>query len=55
MLLVRLKIVLDPNHWFQPVPSSYFENADISSVSGTNTILIDKNTMITSMTLPLID
>lgn len=37
------KIVLDPNHWFQPVPTSYFENADISSVSGTNTILIDKN------------
>ena len=37
------KIVLDPNHWFQPVPTSYFENADVSNISGTNTILIDKN------------
>lgn len=37
------KIVLDPNYWFQPVPTSYFENADVSDVSGTNTILINKN------------
>lgn len=38
------RIILDPNHWFQPVPISYFENADITNLSGTNTILIDKST-----------
>lgn len=37
------KIVLDPNYWFQPVPTSYFENADITDISGTNTIVINKN------------
>lgn len=37
------KIVLDPNYWFQPVPTSYFENADVSNISGTNTILINKD------------
>jgi hypothetical protein len=38
------KIILDPTHWFSPVPVSYFENATITNVSGTNTILIDSNT-----------
>lgn len=38
------KIILDPSHWFQPVPVSYFESADIIDISGTNTILINKNT-----------
>ena len=38
------RIILNPNHWFQPVPVSYFENADITNFSGTNTILIDKTT-----------
>jgi hypothetical protein len=37
------KIVLDPNYWFQPVPTSYFENADVSNISGINTILINKD------------
>lgn len=38
------KIILNPSHWFQPVPVSYFESADIIDVAGTNTILINKNT-----------
>ena len=37
------KIILDPNYWFETVPLSYFENADIINISGTNTIFIDKN------------
>ncbi len=37
------KIILDPNHWFQPVPLSYFESANITNLSGTNTIVINKN------------
>ncbi|MFT6503177.1 MAG: hypothetical protein ACJASQ_003309 [Crocinitomicaceae bacterium] len=36
------KIILDPNYWFEIVPVSYFENAVVSNISGTNTILIDK-------------
>lgn len=38
------KIILNPTHWFQPVPVSDFESADIVNLSGTNTILINKNT-----------
>jgi len=37
------KIVLDPKHWFEPVPISLFENADITNVNGTNTIVINKD------------
>jgi hypothetical protein len=37
------KIVLDPTHWFAPVPSSFFENATLTDVNGVNTIVIDKN------------
>lgn len=36
------KIVLDPGHWFEVVPVSFFENADTFNVSGTNTIVINK-------------
>lgn len=42
-VLSQAKILLDPNHWFQPVPMSYFESADVTEIEGTNTILIDKD------------
>lgn len=37
------KIILDPNYWFQPVPMAHFETATITNISGTNTIVINKN------------
>jgi hypothetical protein len=43
-ILSPAKIELDPAHWFQPVPISFFESADITDIDGTNTILINKNT-----------
>jgi hypothetical protein len=42
-VLSPAKIVLDPDHWFEVVPISYFENADTFNVNGTNTIVINKN------------
>ena len=43
-VLSPARIELDPAHWFQPVSVSLFESADIVDISGTNTILINKNT-----------
>lgn len=37
------KIILNPSHWFQPVPVNDFENATITNIGGVNTILITKN------------
>ena len=37
------KIILDPTHWFSPVPLNWFENATVTNLNGTNTILIDKD------------
>jgi len=36
------KIILNPPHWFETVPASLFETADLFDVGGTNTILITK-------------
>ena len=42
-LLSRAKVVLDPTHWFQVVPTSHFESASLTDVDGTMTMLINKN------------
>jgi len=43
-VISNLKIILDPAHWFQPIPISYFESAEITDLGGINTILINKDT-----------
>lgn len=40
----QAKIVLDPSHWFQPIPTTYFESATLTNIGGANTIVINKNT-----------
>lgn len=37
------KIILDPSYWFEPVPVSSFESADIVDFDGVNTLLINKD------------
>lgn len=56
-VLSPAKIILDPNHWFQTVPVSYFENADVTNLSGTNTIFIDEsnNDLIYDIVLDRLD
>lgn len=37
------KIILDPSYWFEPVPVSSFEDADLTDIGGVNTLLINKD------------
>jgi len=51
------KIVLDPSYWFEPVPVSSFESADLTDIGGVNTLLIskDENEEIYNLILDRVD
>ncbi|MBI3135475.1 MAG: hypothetical protein HYZ14_12435 [Bacteroidetes bacterium] len=51
------KIILDPAYWFEPVPASSFDDADLTDIEGVNTLLISKdvNEEIYNMVLDRVD